>query len=329
MVTAKQFIEKVLIPLVEHWGYIYGTWGSVWTAKKQAASTREMTVKYGSKWIGRMVTDCSGLIRWALWQFGVFIVHHARYQYTDHCSAKGKLINGQRDDGEPIKPGTAVFLQGKESKIHHVGVYIGSDIVVEAKGTNYGVVVSRLNHWDHWGELKAVDYTDALSLEGAFQIPNMSNATVSTAEDAEAGTIMRAIVTNPQKWLNVRSSANSGATRLFQVQNGATVEVLDAGEPEWWQIRYGKQIGWAWAEYLTLVPADHQSDDDTSDDEKSEEPSRPVPSVSDDELTVKLKDLQTALDIAQAAVDKLGLRIEDLSNRIEEILEAQKNKASS
>ena len=264
MVTAAQFIEKVKIPLTEKWGYIYGTWGTMWTQKKQDASTREMTVKYGSRWIGHMVTDCSGLLRWALYQLGETIVHHARYQYTDYCGPKGKLVNGHREDGNPVLPGTAVFLQGSEAHIHHVGVYVGNDTVIEAKGTIYGVVTSHLNHWDHWGELKMVDYNDAADLENGDQITNQD-----TPEDAQAGTVIKAVVSNPNRWLNVRSGPGTQYQVVFQVEKGTVVDVLDAGEPDWWQIRYGGRIGWAAAEYLVPIQQD--------------EPETPTPPDDDDE----------------------------------------------
>jgi len=160
VVTAEEFVKQCMIPYNDNWGYIYGTWGSLWTEKKQKAATRPQTVKYGSRWIGHMVTDCSGLPRWALWQLGdKTLLHHAYYQYTDCCKNKGLLIDGARADGKPIKRGTAVFLKGSGEKIQHVGVYVGDGNCVEAKGTQYGVVMSKLSHWDYWGEYKAVDYS--------------------------------------------------------------------------------------------------------------------------------------------------------------------------
>lgn len=218
-------------------------------------------MRYGSKWIGHMVTDCSGLLRWALKQLGENIVHHARYQYTDYCNHKGKLIAGKREDGQPILPGTAVFLQGKESKIHHVGVYVGGDVCIEAKGTIYGVVTSHLNHWDHWGELKMVDYTNAAQLE-----TGEPGATVETPEEAEAGTIIKAVVDNPNSWLNVRSKPSSDSSVLFQVERGSIVDILDAGEPEWWQIRYGSRIGWAYAKYLKPFEPDSEPEESAPSD---------------------------------------------------------------
>ena len=262
MVSAKAFIEQCYIPLNEGWGYIWGQWGAVWTEAKQKAATREMTVKYGSKWIGKMVTDCSGLIKWALYQLGESITHHARYQYTDYCKNKGKLINGLREDGSAILPGTAVFLQGKEDKIHHVGVYVGDNVCIEAKGTIYGVVTSELSHWDHWGELIMVDYSGQ-------DIP------VPPSEDV----LFQAVVNNPNTWLNVRSGPGMQYPIRFQVHKGGTVDVL-ATEPEWWQIRYGNQIGWAFAKYLSPIETPEEPWENLDKPEAPEvEPDEPLPDV--------------------------------------------------
>ncbi len=39
-----------------------------------------------------------------------------------------------------------------------MGLYIGNGNVIEAKGTPYGVVQSKLTEWDEWGELKGISY---------------------------------------------------------------------------------------------------------------------------------------------------------------------------
>ena len=305
MVSAAAFIEQVIIPYVEHWGYIYGQWGAVWTYAKQNAATREMTVKYGSKWVGKKVTDCSGLIRRALYNLGESIVHHARYQYTEYCGPKGKLVNGLREDGTRPLPGSAVFLQGKEKAIHHVGVYVGCDTCIEAKGTVYGVVTSHLNHWDHWGQLTMVDYTDAAALETdePIQAPD---------EDSEAGTVLTAIVNNPQNWLNVRSLPKSDASVVFKVQKGTVVDVLDAGEPEWWQIRYGGRIGWAFAKYLKVIGVANEQPDNPEPLPPVEEtpvPEQPPePSEKDDKQTEVWNELlyvRTALNDLSDRISKL------------------------
>ena len=275
----------------------YGTWGTIWTQAKQDAATREMTIKYGSRWIGRMVTDCSGLLRWALYQLGETIVHHARYQYTDYCNAKGKLVNGHREDGKPVLPGSAVFLQGGEAHIHHVGVYVGGDTVIEAKGTIYGVVTSHLNHWDHWGELKMVDYTDAADLETGEPI------TPEQPEDAQAGTIIRAVVSNPNRWLNVRSGPGTQYQVVFQVEKGTIVDVLDAGEPDWWQIRYGGRIGWASAQYLVPIQDSEPDQPDEAPDEAPDDDDEPKPEDAD--LSAVLDHLKNIRDQVDSLIETI------------------------
>lgn len=277
---------------------IYGQWGAVWTQAKQKAATRDMTVRYGSKWIGKHVTDCSGLLRWALSQLGESIVHHARYQYTQYSSPKGKLVNGKRDDGKPVLPGTAVFLQGTQDHIHHVGVYIGNDTVVEAKGTIYGVTTSHLAHWDHWGELTMVDYTHAAELE--------TGEPVTDPTDAEAGTIIYATVNNPNRFLNVRSGPGSVYAVLMQVAKGTLVEVLDAGEPEWWKIRYQGTEGWAFAQYLK--PMEQEPDEP----EPAKEPApTPEPEQTETEKPAGTGPIIAAVDELIAAAQKLKSLLTD------------------
>jgi len=299
MVTARDFIKKARIPLDEGWGYIYGTWGVLWTAERQALATRDMTVKYGSRWIGRMVTDCSGLLRWALYQLGENIAHHARYQYTDWSRNKGRLVNGRREDGSLPLPGTAVFLQGSQEHIHHVGVYIGDGFCIEAKGTLYGVVTSQLNHWDHWGELKMVDYTDAAELENGELIPEAAG---------EQGQMAR--VENQNQWLNVRSGPGTHYPVQFRVSRGSTVRILDDTVPDWRQISYGGRIGWASAQYL--APVGPEQAEAMAEPEEPEEPDQ-LPAHSE------MDKMADALGGLRAVVE----RLEDVIRKLEKLEERQ------
>ena len=167
MIDAGNLIALFQQALDDKWGYIWGTSGQVWTGARQKAATRETTIQYGAKWIGHCVADCSGMFVWAFKQLGASIYHGSNTIWNKYCSSKGKLSKGQRTDGQPIKPGTAVFLyRASDNNRHHIGLYVGDDTVIEAKGTMYGVVTSRLNHWDEWGELKDVDYTGTVGGEG-------------------------------------------------------------------------------------------------------------------------------------------------------------------
>ena len=48
----------------EKWGYIWGASGQIHTQAAQDQATRAQTKKYGAKWVGKRVADCSGLFTW-------------------------------------------------------------------------------------------------------------------------------------------------------------------------------------------------------------------------------------------------------------------------
>ena len=230
MIAVLALIALFQQALSEKWGYIWGASGQTWTKAKQDAATREMTVKYGSKWIGHRVADCSGLFAWAFKQLGGYIYHGSNTIWNKYCSSKGKLKNGKRADGQPIKPGTAVFLyRASDGNRHHIGLYIGDDTVIEAKGTIAGVVTSKLSHWDEWGELKDVDYSGTTGDEGG-------KPAVTTLKNGSRGSAVSDLQTKLNKLGfdcgkvdGIFGAKTEAAVRAFQTANGLTVDGM-AGE---------------------------------------------------------------------------------------------------
>lgn len=168
VISTQALIEKFEEALRDDWGYIWGTAGELWTAAKQKElerttdADREQGRKYGSKWIGHRVADCSGLFKWAFKQLGGYMYHGSNTMWLKYCTAKGEMRNGKRTDGKPLLPGTAVFTYNKkDGKRGHVGLYIGDGWVIEAQGTKAGVVKTKVtaSKWVEWGELKGVDYS--------------------------------------------------------------------------------------------------------------------------------------------------------------------------
>lgn len=169
VISTEALIAKFQYALNNGWGYIYGTAGEMWTAAKQANlnkttdADREMGRKYGSKWIGHYVADCSGLFSWSFRQLGSYMYHGSNTMWNKYCTAQGNLKNGKRTDGKDLKPGTAVFTKKLRKGVWnrgHVGLYIGNGWVIEAQGTKAGVCRSKVTNskWVEWGELKRVDY---------------------------------------------------------------------------------------------------------------------------------------------------------------------------
>ena len=136
------------------------------SSKKQEAiekttdADRANARKYGKKWIGHYVADCSGLFSWAFKQLGGYMYHGSDTMYRKYCAYHGELSGGKRTDGQDLKPGTAVFCWNG-TKYSHVGLFIGDGTVIEAAGTQQGVITSKVTatKWKYWGELTGVDYS--------------------------------------------------------------------------------------------------------------------------------------------------------------------------
>lgn len=179
MITTAALVGKFQEALDNDWGYIWGTAGIKWTEARQKQieqttdSDRAQARKYGEKWIGHMVADCSGLFTWAFKQLGGTMYHGSNTMYLKWCTYKGELKNGKRTDGAALKPGTAVFCWNGKT-YSHVGLYIGNGWVIEAAGTVAGVIKTKVtaSKWDAWGELKGVDY------EGTQPAPEPEKPTI-------------------------------------------------------------------------------------------------------------------------------------------------------
>ena len=180
---ASVFISWLLYCLDNAWGYIWGKCGILWTAARQKAleakykadpsgmSDYKMAVLYGMRWIGHFVADCANLLRWAAKKSGDDKVHSGSNLIWDcDLSAKGALNDGQRTDGQPLKPGTFVFTGESYDKHGHVGCYIGNGDVVEDAETKTGVIKSKITDkkWKWWGERKGMIFDVK---EGEYILP--------------------------------------------------------------------------------------------------------------------------------------------------------------
>lgn len=173
-VRSEDLIAKFKYALDNKWGYIWGASGQLWTEAKQNATTNEQAIKYGKKWIGHNVADCSGLFAWAFKQLKSYMYHGSNTMWNKYCVNKGELKTGKRTDGEELKLGTAVFVYNKEKQNRsHVGLYIGGDTVIEAASTYSGVITSKITNkkWSEWGELLRVVYSNDPTEAGAPEVP--------------------------------------------------------------------------------------------------------------------------------------------------------------
>ncbi len=145
-------------------GYVYGGQGEVLTKERLDQLVKQFGKdhyygpdKNAEQWIGKQCFDCSGLVVWVLQQMKVL---KASEDYT----AQGiydKLCIPSTKAG--LQSGDLCFVKGgPKSKIDHVGVYVGNNQVVHARGTKYGVVKTEvLPYFGLFGRIKALG-TDEL-----------------------------------------------------------------------------------------------------------------------------------------------------------------------
>lgn len=155
--------------------YIMGTNGKEFTqsmyndlCKRNPAGWFTDKRKSGiKKWIGIPTTDCHGLIEWF-----VRTRTGASYDTTADGAFTAAKVKGDIKT-IPEMPGVCVRYKG------HVGVYIGGGYVVEARGYDYGVCITKLagRGWTNWYQHPKIEYTDKTIPAPYGTITNRSSKT--------------------------------------------------------------------------------------------------------------------------------------------------------
>ena len=143
--------------------YVWGAQGEMitgmadverWIKKKE---TSDKNAKRAINFMNKAVKnplyafDCSGLIMKFLMERG--------YAKSD-MSSRGLYSACEKIDRSDLEPGDLVFRHNGQ-RIHHVGVYVGDNMVIEAKGRDDGVVMrlidaSGTSYWNRYGRLAAI-----------------------------------------------------------------------------------------------------------------------------------------------------------------------------
>lgn len=213
--------------LKDRWGYIWGTAGIKWTEARQKAATNEMAQKYGSRWIGHMVADCSGVMVYIWRQYGLKIAHGSN---SIRRQSVGALTNLPQ-------PGYAAF-KVRESDYYHIGI-VGADgkTVYEAQGTIAGFTTSPASRWNCFAPFKDVDYT-----EEAEEMPDGERV------------IYRAEVTTKSGVLNVRSGNGTQYPIIDKLPKGTIVDVMVECPNGWRYIDDDGDQGYVDGRYLKALP---------------------------------------------------------------------------
>ena len=154
----------------EHgWGYVWGTFGGVLTESmlqyklEQYPDIGASETFIREHWLGRRTTDCVGLLKGYGWlnpdTLTIDYNTNGMPDYTaDQMYASAKE-NGTEYGGMDTMPdivGLGLWKQG------HWGVYVGNGYAIEAMGTQYGVVRTKVEGrgWQGWCKIPYIQYDE-------------------------------------------------------------------------------------------------------------------------------------------------------------------------
>ena len=232
--------DNIEMMLRDHWGYIYGKAGILWTEEKQRNIEARYSeddpkygkaVKYGRKWIGHIVVDCSGVLVYIGNLFGIKYPHGSSSMVRD-----GYIY----DCGPTPHPGWAALVDPTPDTYdnNHIG-YVGRDgvTVYEAQGTVAGFTTSKVTDkkWTKFGKIKYVDYSD----EEVTPVPPVSD-------------VYFAVITGDNVRLRSGPGTNYAKVGTDNLFNGAEVEVLaDCDNWKFCRVLADGRQGYVFSKYVS------------------------------------------------------------------------------
>ena len=234
MIPVSALYQYTQMMLDDKWGYIWGTSGIKWTQARQNATSNDMAQKYGSKWIGHMVADCSGVMVYIWKQYGMSIYHGSNTIVRKYCGQLTKTPQPGYAAFKWRKQDTSKYPDGK-GDFYHIGI-VGKDgkTVYEAKGTQAGFTTSKASTWDYFAPFKDVNYNSQEQIEPVVIGDNMTGY-VNTVSGK----------------LNIRASANTKAPIITQLEKGTKITIT--GETgDWYQIQINNKVGYASKKYIMV-----------------------------------------------------------------------------
>ena len=290
MIPYKDFIAWYQKMLADKWGYIPNTAGTMWTQEKQDKTTNAMAQRYGQKWVGHMVADCSGTFVYVYKKYDLSIYH-----------GSNRIARVYIEEVLPIserKPGMAAFkyykpgekgydlpdqykkggsqYNGDLNDYYHIGVVDDDpNCILNSATTANGFIRSNVsNGWNACGYLKAVDY------EGDHEPVVDSDILIVTSENGAP--------------VNMRQSASVTASIVTRVPVGSEVNKLGENSNGWTYVQYKAKKGWMMSKFL--VPKGYDPvpnpipDPDGGDDTPSSE------TVPIQDCIVSLKEIRKRIE---------------------------------
>lgn len=235
MIPLKTIFEYCRKMLQEKWGYIWGTAGIKWTEARQQATSNDMAKKYGSKWIGHMVADCSGVMVYIWKQCGKTIYHGSNTIARKYVGEISKTPQPGYAAFKWKSTDTSKFPDGK-GDFYHIGIVAEDGVnVYEAKGTQAGFVTSKASSWHYFAPFKDVDYSDNQKEDEPIMTEYIGKVKVTS------GT------------LNMRAAANASSKIIMRLDKDKLVKVIGEESNGWLKVEVDGEVGYVSGKYIEKV----------------------------------------------------------------------------
>lgn len=239
LMTAKEFIEKVIVASKAKTAYMWGTYGRPITdnlierKKKQyplrytSARVRKLKALVGKGYFG---WDCVGLIKGILWGWDekVKVPYVANNVPDTNVSGMRKRCTHRSKDFSTIVPGCLLFTIG------HVGIYIGGGLAIEATPkwrdgvqitaiTNIGKKAGYNNRkWREHGRLPWIDYSDVIKPKPK---PEPESKLEPEPAGGDSGIKTAVVEITATIGLNVRSGPGTNYKRIKTLKRRTIIEI--------------------------------------------------------------------------------------------------------
>lgn len=263
-------VEHVKKALSEKWGYVWGTFGQVLTPtlfqqklKQYPDGVGKFQTFISRNWLNRRTADCVGLIKSYMW----WNKDNPLYTSATDKSADG-MYAAAKEKGTlstiPEIPGICVWKKG------HVGIYIGNKQVIEARGTEKGVIQSPLTGpgaagWTHWYKCPYIEYVlpqpkTELTLQQALSIiTTKSKSIMNTPQYWLTNAVSGKVIGSEYVQILLESFAKHIKKTTLTLTLNQSVDILEkAGiisSPQYWiqNVKPGSSIK---GEYMAIVIID-------------------------------------------------------------------------
>lgn len=278
MIPYKDLITWYQKMLADKWGYIPNTAGTMWTQEKQDKTTNDMAKRYGQRWVGHMVADCSGTFVYVYKKYGLSIYHGSNriarkyvVELLPISEAKPGMAAfkfyapGQKGYNLPenYKQGGSQY-NGDLNDYYHIGL-VDEDTryVLNSATTVNGFIRSKItNGWNACGYLKAVDYADDGKDDDE---PVVENDIMIVASENGAP-------------VNMRESTSVNSRLIVRVPVGSEVTVIKTDKNGWTGVKYKRYEGYMMTRFLAEKPeTDGTTADSTSSNTDQQKPTASTP----------------------------------------------------